>query len=44
MVVGKVVALIVISKCELYAVLCEITSIMCISYLLGSTFFASFCK
>ena len=43
-VVRKVVAQIVISKCELYALLCEITSIMSITYLLGSIFFTSFCK
>ena len=43
-VVHKVIALIVISKCELYALLCEIASIMHISYLLCSIFFTSFCK
>jgi len=40
----KVVALIVVSKYELNALICEITSIMCITYLLGSIFFTSFCK
>ena len=36
MFVRKVVALIVVSKCELYALLCEITSKMCITFPLGS--------
>ena len=45
MIVRKVVALIVVSKCELDVLLCEITNIMCITYLLGSIFFfTSFCE
>ena len=44
MVVRKVAVLIVVCKCDLYALLCEITSIMCITYLLGSIFITSFCK
>jgi len=44
MVVREVVALIVLSKWELYALLCKILSIMCITYLLGSIFSTSFCK
>ena len=39
MLVRKVITLIVISKCELYALLCEITNIVCSTYLLGSIFF-----
>ena len=44
MVVRNVVVLIVVSRRELYALLCEITSITCITYLLGSIFFTSFYK
>ena len=43
-VVCKVVALLVVGKCELYALHCEITGIMCITYLLQSIFCTSFCK
>ena len=39
MVVCKVVALFLVSKCELFALFCEIASIMWITYLLGSIFF-----
>ena len=41
MAVRKVVALIVVSKCELCALLCEITRTMWITYLLGSIFCTS---
>ena len=44
MVFHKVIALIVVSKYDLSASPCEITSIMCITYLLGSIFFTSCCK
>ena len=44
MVVRKVVALNVVSKCDLYALLFEITSIMCITFLMGSIVFTSSCK
>ena len=44
MVVRNVVVLIVVSRRELYALRCEITSITCITYLLGSIFFTSFYK
>ena len=44
MVVRKVVALSAVSKCEFYALPCEITSIICITYQLDSIFHTSFCK
>ena len=44
MVVREVVILIVVSKCELYNLLREVTSIMSITYRLGSIFFTSVCK
>ena len=44
MVVRKVVALNVVSKYELHALLCEVTSIMCITYLLSSIFLTYFYK
>ena len=44
MVIWIVVVLVVVSRRELYALLCEIASIMCITYLLGSIFFTSFWK
>ena len=44
MVVRKIVVLIVFSKCELNALLCEIGSIMCITYLSGSIIFTYFLK
>ena len=44
MVLHKVVVLIVVSECELYVLLCEIKGIMCITHLIGSIFFTSFCK
>ena len=42
MVVRKVIALSVVSKCEICALHYEITSIICITYLLGSIFLTSF--
>jgi len=42
-VVRRVVALFVLSKFELQALLCGITSIMCTTHLLGSIFFTYFC-
>ena len=44
MVVRIVIAMIVVGEYELYALLCEIASLMCITYLLDSIFFTSFCK
>ena len=44
MVVRKIFAHIVVSKFELSALLCEIASIVRITYPLGSIFFTSFCK
>ena len=44
MAVRKVVVLIVVSERELYALFCDLTSIMCITYLLGPIFFTSFCN
>ena len=39
MVVRKVVALIVVSKCELYNIALQTSKYMCITYLSGSIFF-----
>ena len=43
-VVRSVIAVIAVCKCELYALLCEITSLVCVTDLLGSVFLTSLCK
>ena len=44
MAVCKVIALIVVSNCELYHLALQNIKLMCITYLLGSIFLTSFCK